>query len=215
MPLVETRHHADLRLERGRRPYVGGARWLGVRTRDLLERAGVRRGVDQILSHSTEGMTISTPVQALTDDREALVAVAMNGEPLPAVTASRPGSSPPASTGSSGRQVAHPHAGHDVRRRDGLLDRARLGHRRADPHPVPDRHPARPQPARAGRGRHGRRRLGPAAGHREGRGPRGRAALAAGPARPDAGIDYWRQWYLPWDALPGATSSPSARPTSR
>ena len=20
---------------------------------------------------------------------------------------------------------------------------------------------------------------------------------------PDAGIDYWRQWYLPWDALPG------------
>ena len=30
-------------------------------------------------------MTISTPVQALTDDREALVAVAMNGEPLPTV----------------------------------------------------------------------------------------------------------------------------------
>ena len=66
-------------------PYVGGARWLGVRTRDLLERAGVRPGVDQILSHSTEGMTISTPVQALTDDRDALVAVAMNGEPLPTV----------------------------------------------------------------------------------------------------------------------------------
>ena len=20
---------------------------------------------------------------------------------------------------------------------------------------------------------------------------------------PDGGIDYWRQWYLPWDALPG------------
>ena len=64
-------------------PYVGAARWLGVRTKDLLERAGVRAGVDQILSHSTEGMTISTPVQALTDDRDALVAVAMNGEPLP------------------------------------------------------------------------------------------------------------------------------------
>ena len=64
-------------------PYVGGARWLGVRTKDLLERAGVEPGVDQIFSHSTEGMTISTPVQALTDDREALVAIAMNGEPLP------------------------------------------------------------------------------------------------------------------------------------
>ena len=23
---------------------------------------------------------------------------------------------------------------------------------------------------------------------------------------PDAGIDYWRQWYLPWDALPGRHS---------
>ena len=66
-------------------PYVGAARWLGVRTSDLLERAGVRSGVDQIFSHSTEGMTISTPVQALTDDREALVAIAMNGEPLPAM----------------------------------------------------------------------------------------------------------------------------------
>jgi DMSO/TMAO reductase YedYZ molybdopterin-dependent catalytic subunit len=85
MPLVE----ADITLtcvsnEVGGQ-YVGGARWLGVRTRDLLERAGVRPGVDQIFSSSTEGMTISTPVQALTDDRDALVAIAMNGEPLPAV----------------------------------------------------------------------------------------------------------------------------------
>ncbi|MGL5851722.1 MAG: molybdopterin-dependent oxidoreductase, partial [Phycicoccus sp.] len=65
-------------------PYVGSARWLGVRTRDLLERAGVRASADQVLSRSTDGMTISTPIQALTDDRDALVAVAMNGEPLPA-----------------------------------------------------------------------------------------------------------------------------------
>ena len=64
--------------------YVSSARWLGVRVRDLLERAGIRPGVDQILSTSTTGFTISTPVQALTDDRDALVAVAMNGEPLPA-----------------------------------------------------------------------------------------------------------------------------------
>src|SRR4029078_2494438 len=66
-------------------PYVGAARWLGGRTKDLLERAGIRPGVDQIFSHSTEGMTISTPVQALTEDGEALVAVAMNGAPLPAM----------------------------------------------------------------------------------------------------------------------------------
>jgi DMSO/TMAO reductase YedYZ molybdopterin-dependent catalytic subunit len=64
--------------------YVSSARWLGVRVRDLLERASIRNGVDQILSTSTTGFTISTPVQALTDDRDALLAVAMNGEPLPA-----------------------------------------------------------------------------------------------------------------------------------
>lgn len=63
--------------------YIGGARWLGVPVRELLERAGVRSGVDQILSTSVDGMTISTPVQALTDDREALLAIGMNGEPLP------------------------------------------------------------------------------------------------------------------------------------
>ncbi|MBM6404494.1 molybdopterin-dependent oxidoreductase [Phycicoccus sp. CSK15P-2] len=66
-------------------PYVGAARWIGVPVRTLLEQVGVRDGVDQILSRSTDGMTISTPVQALTDDRDALVAVGMNGEPLPAV----------------------------------------------------------------------------------------------------------------------------------
>ncbi|MBR7744698.1 molybdopterin-dependent oxidoreductase [Phycicoccus sp. BSK3Z-2] len=66
-------------------PYVGAARWLGVPVRELLERAGVRGGVDQIFSRSTDGMTISTPLQALMDDRDALVAVGMNGEPLPPV----------------------------------------------------------------------------------------------------------------------------------
>ncbi|MFC7486084.1 molybdopterin-dependent oxidoreductase [Knoellia sp. CPCC 206453] len=63
--------------------YIGGARWLGVPVRELLERAGVRSGADQILSTSVDGMTISTPIQALTDDREALLAIGMNGEPLP------------------------------------------------------------------------------------------------------------------------------------
>ena len=63
--------------------YVGSARWLGVPTRTLLERVGVRPGADQVLSTSVEGMTISTPVQALMDDRDALVVVGMDGAPLP------------------------------------------------------------------------------------------------------------------------------------
>jgi sulfite oxidase len=36
-----------------------------------------------VLSRSSDGFTASTPVAALTDGRDALLAVAMNGEPLP------------------------------------------------------------------------------------------------------------------------------------
>lgn len=68
-------------------PLIGNARWLGVPTRELLARAGIEddpRDPDlQVLSTSTDGMTISTPLSALLDDRDALVAVGMNGSPLP------------------------------------------------------------------------------------------------------------------------------------
>ncbi|HJQ04828.1 MAG TPA: molybdopterin-dependent oxidoreductase [Nocardioides sp.] len=64
-------------------PYVGGARWLGVRLADLLDRASVQGGADQILSTDVGGMTISTPLALATDGRDALVAVGMNGVPLP------------------------------------------------------------------------------------------------------------------------------------
>lgn len=63
--------------------YAGAARWLGVPVREVLARAGIRDNVDQIVSTDVDGMTISTPVQALTDDRDALLAVGMNGEVLP------------------------------------------------------------------------------------------------------------------------------------
>lgn len=64
-------------------PYVGAARWLGVRVSDLLERAGVRSGADQILSTAVDGFTISTPLSAAQDGRDMIVAVGMNGAPLP------------------------------------------------------------------------------------------------------------------------------------
>jgi DMSO/TMAO reductase YedYZ molybdopterin-dependent catalytic subunit len=63
--------------------YAGNARWLGVRVKDLLARAGVSPGADQLISRSTDGWTASTPIAAVTDGRDAIVAVAMNGEPLP------------------------------------------------------------------------------------------------------------------------------------
>lgn len=65
-------------------PYAGNARWLGVRLADLLSRAGVDPGAEQLLSTSVDGWTASTPISAALDGRDAIVAVGMNGEPLPA-----------------------------------------------------------------------------------------------------------------------------------
>ena len=64
-------------------PYVGGARWLGVRLTDILDQAGVGDSADQILSTDVDGMTISTPLAVATDGRDAMIAVGMNGEALP------------------------------------------------------------------------------------------------------------------------------------
>jgi len=64
---------------------VGNALWRGVRLKELLERAGVQSGATQIVGRAVDGFTAGFPtVWALADEREALVAVAMNGEPLPA-----------------------------------------------------------------------------------------------------------------------------------
>lgn len=63
---------------------VGNARWLGVPVRDLLALARPRNGADMVLSRSVDGFTASTPLNALTDPlRDAILAVGMNGEPLP------------------------------------------------------------------------------------------------------------------------------------
>ncbi|WP_373308824.1 molybdopterin-dependent oxidoreductase [Streptomyces minutiscleroticus] len=69
-------------------PYVGNARWLGVRLADLLADCGVRppsRGgpADQLVARSVDGMTLGTPVEDVMDGRDALLAFGMNGEPLP------------------------------------------------------------------------------------------------------------------------------------
>jgi DMSO/TMAO reductase YedYZ molybdopterin-dependent catalytic subunit len=64
-------------------PYVGNARWLGASLPALLREARVKRGADQILSTSADGWTCGTPIQTVMDGRNALLAVAMNGQPLP------------------------------------------------------------------------------------------------------------------------------------
>ncbi|MGL5817625.1 MAG: molybdopterin-dependent oxidoreductase [Phycicoccus sp.] len=185
-------------------PYVGSARWLGVRTRDLLERAGVRAAADQVLSRSTDGMTISTPIQALTDDRDALVAVAMNGEPLPARHGFPARLVTPGLYGFVGatkwltRMTVTTYAAERAywTERDWATDAPVLTQSRID------------TPRDGSRVDAGRVVVGGVAWAQQ----RGiaRVEVRVDDGRwqeaelgPDGGIDYWRQWYLPWDAVPG------------
>ncbi len=63
---------------------IGNALWLGYPVSELLARARPAAEADMVLSRSIDGFTASTPLEALTDDRRALLAVGMNGDPLPA-----------------------------------------------------------------------------------------------------------------------------------
>ncbi|MFE7719056.1 molybdopterin-dependent oxidoreductase [Nocardia rhizosphaerihabitans] len=62
---------------------IGNARWLGYRLDELLAEAGPLPDADMVLSTSKDGWTAGTPLAALTDGRDALLAIGMNGEPLP------------------------------------------------------------------------------------------------------------------------------------
>ncbi|WP_448072504.1 molybdopterin-dependent oxidoreductase [Georgenia yuyongxinii] len=62
---------------------VGNASWLGLPVREVLARARPLPGADMVLSRSVDGFTASTPLEVLTDGRNALLAVGMNGTELP------------------------------------------------------------------------------------------------------------------------------------
>ena len=62
---------------------IGNAVWLGYPIRELLKRAAPKAGADMVLSRSIDGFTAGTPLPVLEDDRNAILAIGMNGEPLP------------------------------------------------------------------------------------------------------------------------------------
>lgn len=64
-------------------PYISTATFIGVLLKDLLAEVGVHPGADQLLSTSVDGYTAGTPVDTLIDDRGAMLAIGMNGQPLP------------------------------------------------------------------------------------------------------------------------------------
>ncbi len=63
---------------------VGNAKWTGVRLRDVLDLAGVKPGATQMIGRSADGWTAGSPTAWIMDpDREPMIAIGMNDEPLP------------------------------------------------------------------------------------------------------------------------------------
>jgi DMSO/TMAO reductase YedYZ molybdopterin-dependent catalytic subunit len=62
---------------------ISNAWWSGVRVADLLAEARPLPGADAVKQTSEDGWTCGTPLAVLTDSRDAMLAVAMNGQPLP------------------------------------------------------------------------------------------------------------------------------------
>ena len=63
--------------------YISNASFQGVMLADLLNEAGVQSGAEQVFSTSLDGWTCGFPVAVALDGRDAMIAVGMNGEPLP------------------------------------------------------------------------------------------------------------------------------------
>lgn len=181
-------------------PYVGAARWLGVRVSDVLADAGVRKGVDQILSEDVDGMTISTPIEALTDDREALLAFGMNGEQLPREHGFPVRLVTPRLYGFVGSTkwlrslTATTYAKRQAywTERGWVTDGTIHTQSRIDV-PKPFEKVTAGRPGVIGGVAWAQGRSISAVEVRVDDGPWQQATLG-----PDAGIDYWRQWYLPW-----------------
>jgi DMSO/TMAO reductase YedYZ molybdopterin-dependent catalytic subunit len=65
---------------------VGNAKWTGVPLRTVLEMAGVQANADQLVGRSVDGFTVGMPVEWVMDQsRVPMIAVGMNGDPLPRV----------------------------------------------------------------------------------------------------------------------------------
>ncbi|RZU52022.1 DMSO/TMAO reductase YedYZ molybdopterin-dependent catalytic subunit [Krasilnikovia cinnamomea] len=62
---------------------IGNARWLGTPVKALLDEADPLPGADQVVQRSVDGWTCGSPTAVLRDGRDALLAIGMNGRPLP------------------------------------------------------------------------------------------------------------------------------------
>ncbi len=185
-------------------PYIGNARWLGASLGALLREAGIRAGADQLFCTSSDGFTSGTPVQTAMDGRDALLAIGMNGKPLPTAHGFPVRTVVPGLYGYVSAckwitdiEVTTYAANHAYWSERGWSQQAPIKtESRIDV-------PSGQGPVKAGRtsiaGVAWAQHKGiDAVEVRVDRGPWRQAKLAAVP-----GIDTWRQWSIDWDAVPG------------
>ena len=192
---------------------VGNARWTGVHLKAILARPACRPGATQVVGRSVDGFTVGFPTAwALDPARDPMIALGMNGAPLPV------------EHGYPARLIVPGLYGY-VSATKWLSEIelttleafdaywVRLGWAKEGPILTQSRIDL-PRPGglpRRGAGHRRRRRLGARAGHLAGRGARRRGRLAGGAARarPLAGdlgaVD------APWQATPGDHAARGAR----
>lgn len=184
---------------------VGAARWLGVPTRTLLEMARPTAGADQVLSIDVEDFKISTPLTALTDDRPSLVAIGMNGKALPREHGFPARLVTPGLYGFVGatkwletmRVTTYAKDEAYWTKRDWATDAPIKLSSRID------------TPKSFAKVAAGKVAVGGVAWAQQNGVATVEVRVDGGPWQevelgPEAGIDYWRQWYFAWDATPGA-----------
>ncbi len=187
--------------------YLGSARWLGVRLTDILDRAQVGSAPDQLLSTAVDGFTISTPLDVVRDGRDAMVVIGMNGQPLSAEHGFPARLVVPGLYGFVSatkwltKLTLTTYAAQEsywTKRKWASDAPIKISSRVDTPRPLETIKP-------------GKTALGGVAWAQH-RGIKGvevkidDAPWQPAVLGPDAGVDYWRQWYLPWDATTGQHS---------
>ena len=184
--------------------YVGAARWLGVRLTDVLDRAGVGTQSDQLLSTAVDGFTISTPLAVVRDGRDAMIAVGMNGEPLTDTHGFPARLVTPGLYGFVGatkwltKLTLTTYAAQQsywTQRQWATNAPIKTSARIDTPAPLSTVPPGRTVIGGVAWAQH--RGVGKVEVQIDG------GAWQSAQLGPDAGIDYWRQWFVPWDATTG------------
>lgn len=183
-------------------PYCGSTRWRGVLVADLIRRARPRPAADMVLSSSPDGFSASTPLPVLLDGRDAMIAVAMDGQPLAPIHGAPARLLTPGLYGYVGAtkwltrlkvtrfdadQAYWTPRGWSMRAPVKTAARIDTPRTAAKPGPTPI----------AGVAWATHRGISRVEVQVDG------GAWLIARLGPDVGLDYWRQWYLPWEATPG------------